>query len=91
MGKAVAAATVALALAACAGTDFAWSQARQLRAGMTPAEVEALMGRPYMVTVRGDQTVWVWSHVNALGSARTLSVVFKGGALTEAPTIPDTF
>ncbi len=49
------------------------------------------MGRPYLVTVRGNETIWVWAHGTALGSARSLSVVFRDGALTQPPTVPDSF
>jgi hypothetical protein len=45
-GSTVAAALAALVLAARDGTGFKWDEARQIKAGMTEAEVVALMGPP---------------------------------------------
>ena len=81
-----------LALAACAGTRFSFENARKLQVGMTEAQVSQIMGRPYQVTVRGDQTIWTWVFVNAItGANRSLALPFKDGKLTDAPKIPDSF
>ncbi|MFV5212809.1 hypothetical protein ACLIIZ_03660 [Azonexus caeni] len=79
-------------LAACAGTPFKWSEARQIRAGMTTAEVTALVGPPTRVDAQGDVVRYVWVFVNGLTySTRSLRVDFQNGRATQAPPIPDEF
>ena len=59
---------------------------------MTEAELEGIMGKPYMVTTRGEQTIWVYSHANALaGSTRSASFILKDRKVVSTPTIPDQF
>ena len=84
-------AALALALTACAGTNFKWDDARQIKAGMTEQEVTALMGPPYLVKSEGGRLIWVWSHGNALGGSRSISVVFVDGKVIAPPPIPDSF
>lgn len=79
-------------LAGCAGTNFEWSNARQLKTGMTQAEVTALMGRPYLVKSEGAGRVkWVWSWAAGFGGHKAMSVAFQDGALVEVPEIPAEF
>jgi len=84
-------AATALAMSACAGTNFKWDDARQIRTGMTEQEVTALMGQPYLVKSEGSKLTWVWSHANALGASKAVSVVFVDGKVAEQPAIPDSF
>jgi outer membrane protein assembly factor BamE (lipoprotein component of BamABCDE complex) len=37
-------------LCGCAGTNFSFDNARQIKPGMKSAEVQKRMGKPYMVT-----------------------------------------
>lgn len=84
-------ACVALWLAGCAGTNFKWDDARQLKKGMTQQEVTALVGKPYMVVSKGEGVQrWVWSSASML-SAKSMAVTFKDGIATDVPDIPDSF
>lgn len=80
--------TLCVALAACAGPDFSWEQARQLKTGMTPAQVEAIMGPPNNVRSTPTGMTWVWVWVNLYAGTRTLAVVFENGVLTKVPDLP---
>jgi len=91
MNKYFAAALMALVLAGCAGTNFSYDQARKVRVGMTEAEVMQLMGRPYSVTSRGNEQMWVWSHAKAFSGARAVSFKFSNGRVVEVPSIPESF
>lgn len=92
MNKHLLAAAMAIVLSGCAGTSINWNDARQLRAGMTEAEVTGLVGRPYAVTSRGQDQIWVWSHANGMtGSSQSMSVIMRGGRLVEAPVVPESF
>ena len=75
----------------CAGTSSKWEQARQIKEGMTEAEVTQLMGAPYLVKSTQDGVVWVWSHADAFAGARSVSLVIKDGKVTKAPAIPEAF
>lgn len=80
-------------LAACAGTPFRWSEARQIRQGMTKSSVIALVGEPTRVSTipQGTRYVWVWVNTLA-GSTRTLLVDFDmDGKAVTTPRIPDEF
>lgn len=88
----VVAATISVAaLAGCAGTSFDFDAARKVQVGMTRAEVEQLMGKPYMVTTRGDAETWIWSHASAFSGAQSVSFVFKDGKVVQVPNIPASF
>lgn len=78
-------------VAGCAGTPFSFDSARQVRVGMTEAQLTGIMGRPYSVTTRGDQQIWVWSEASAFGGARSVSFVLRGGKVEGVPTIPASF
>lgn len=85
-------AILALALAACAGTQFKWSQARQIQPGMSTAEVTQLLGAPNTVKSSGDTLIYVWVNVNLMsGTTRTVRVDFKDGKAISAPPIPPEF
>lgn len=75
----------------CAGTQFTWDQARQLKQGMTEQEATAVMGNPHTVRATGDKQVWVWVWVNSFTGTQSVSAVFENGTLVEAPKIPATF
>lgn len=82
---------LAITLSACAGTAFQWDTARQIKAGMSEQEVQALMGPPYLVQSKPDGLVWVWSHAGAFSGVKTVSVVFRDGKVVQAPQIPQAF
>jgi hypothetical protein len=84
------AAAVAL-LAACAGPRFSWDTARQMKLGMSEAEVTALMGPPSLVRAQGGRHVWVWSHANVFEGSRAVSAVFEEGKVVATPDIPARF
>lgn len=81
----------ALFLSACAGTNFSFENARKVQVGMTESEVIGIMGKPFMVTTRGDKVIWVWSHANAFSGAKSVSFVFKDGVVDNVPNLPKTF
>jgi outer membrane protein assembly factor BamE (lipoprotein component of BamABCDE complex) len=86
------AATFALALSGCAGTRFSWDAARQIRAGMSTAQVKELMGTPNNVRSTSEALIYVWVYVNTLASTtRTLRVDFRDDKVIQAPVIPDEF
>lgn len=88
----IAALLASLAVAACAGTPFDWSQARAVKTGMTADELQKVMGAPYMVTTRGDETVWIYSGANGFtGTTRSVSFILKDQKVIGLPTIPESF
>lgn len=90
--RALIAASLLALLAGCAGSNFSYDNARQVRVGMTEAELTALMGRPYSVSARGDEQMWIWSRANAFtGSSRAVSFKLKDGRVIEVPSIPSSF
>lgn len=84
-----------LILAACAGTNFKWDQARQIKPGMSDTELVKLMGPPYMVRVgaNGEQLYqWVYADLYGIsGGTRVLNVSLKENKVVTAPVIPDAF
>lgn len=82
---------ILVGLSACAGTRFSFEEARQIKVGMSEAEVTDRLGRPYSVTTRGDTQVWVWSYASSFGGARAVAFVFKDGKVSAVPTIPASF
>lgn len=92
MRKFVAVAVLAAVLCGCAGTNFTYDQARQVKVGMTETQVVELMGPPYSVVSRADGQMWVWSHANGMtGSSRAVSFRMVDGKVVEIPAIPATF
>lgn len=90
--RALVAASLLVLLAGCAGSDFSYDNARQVRVGMTEAEVTQLMGQPYSVASRGDEQMWVWSQANGFtGASRAVSFKMKDGKVVEVPQIPESF
>jgi outer membrane protein assembly factor BamE (lipoprotein component of BamABCDE complex) len=83
--------SVVVVLAGCFGTAFNWSQARSVTVDMTEKQLTDAMGKPYMVTTRGDREVWVYSYATGLGEAKAVSYVLKDGKVIEVPKIPDSF
>lgn len=82
----------ALALAACAGTPFKWSQARQIQPGMSTTDVTHLVGTPNSIKSQGDVVTYAWVYVNTFnGTSRTLRVDFRDGKAISAPPIPPEF
>lgn len=82
---------LAAALYGCAGTNFSFDKARQVEVGMTEAQVQQLLGRPYSVVSRGSSQMWVWSHANAFGGARSISFEMQDGRVASVPEIPSSF
>lgn len=74
---------------ACTGSNFEWSQARQIQTGMAQQQVTALMGAPTDVRKRDESEVWTWTYLNpATGAARSVSAVLHDGHVVEAPGVP---
>jgi hypothetical protein len=78
-----------LLLASCAGTPFSWSEARQVRVGMTSEQVTRLMGHPYTVSSgqEGDEQ-WAWSYGTGLGTGGYYKITLKNNHVTDVPNIP---
>lgn len=93
MKRLVAYAFFAWLLAGCAGSGaFRWADARQIKEGMSEAEIIRLIGPPYMVTSTADGQRWLWVHANGFtGGAQSLSIPMKNGKVFAAPPIPDAF
>ncbi|QPG62056.1 outer membrane protein assembly factor BamE [Pseudomonas sp. BIGb0427] len=92
MRRLVAVAALAAVLGGCAGTNFTYDQARQVKVGMTEDQVVELMGPPYSVVSRADGQMWIWSHANGMsGSSRVVSFRMIDGKVVEVPTIPASF
>ena len=74
----------------CAGTNFSYSDARQIKAGMTTDQVIAVMkGKPNVTEVHGSETHFVWAYGNLAGQAKQLRVRFDGGGrVIAAPVLP---
>lgn len=85
--KALLATIVTALLVGCAaGSDFSLDNAAKVQAGMTKAEVVALMGKPMYQTARVGDEVWTWAHVNMMsGQSRTATIVFVGGVVQAQP------
>lgn len=87
-----AAALLTLVAIGCAGTRFSFDSARQVRVGMTEAEVTKIMGRPYSVNSRGDVQVWIWSQANGFtGAHQSVSFPMRDGKVESVPKIPESF
>ncbi|TBU75196.1 outer membrane protein assembly factor BamE domain-containing protein [Phytopseudomonas daroniae] len=82
---------LAAVLYGCAGTNFSFDKARQVEVGMTEAQVQQLLGRPYTVVSRGGSQLWVWSHGNAFGGSRSVSFEMQNGQVVSVPEIPSSF
>lgn len=80
-----------LLLSACAGTQFDWANARQIKTGMTEQDVTAIMGAPYLVKSQNGAITWVWSYADAFSGSKAVSVVFVDGKVSEPPPIPPSF
>ena len=93
MKKTLMVAAISVVLTACAGTNFKWADARQIKQGMTKSEVVQLVGKPTSVANVGDETIYVWVNVNGLtGKTKTLRINFdKNDRAVTTPTIPPEF
>lgn len=84
---------VTLVLGGCVhGTQFNWDQARQIRSGMTTAQVSEIMGKPYLVKSGNGMVRYVWTAVDGLTfETKTLAVDFVDGKVVNPPPIPTEF
>jgi outer membrane protein assembly factor BamE (lipoprotein component of BamABCDE complex) len=78
---------LAFLLAACTVTSFNWDKAKQVKLGMTEAELRALMGRPSSIKIRDDTQIWVWSYADSSARTRSVSFELKDGLVTAIPFI----
>lgn len=76
-----------IAVAGCAGTNFAWEDADKIKNGMTEAEVVEILGRPYLRQQSGNGVVLAWSHASAFGGAKAVSFRFVDGKVVGGSTI----
>lgn len=83
---------LAAVLTGCAGTDFTFDEARQVKVGMTESQLTEIMGRPYSIVSNGEAQTWVWSRANGFtGTSRAVSFILKDGVVNSVPTIPESF
>ena len=82
---------IALTFIGCAGTNFTWEQARQVKVGMSEKELFELMGKPYMVRTLSDQTIYTWSYSDGFTGAKAISIPVKNNQVVSVPNIPDSF
>ncbi|WP_315400231.1 hypothetical protein [Neisseria sicca] len=88
MKKLFLAALVSVTLAGCFGNNFSWTNARQIRQGMSEREVIALMGKPIRIQPSPIGLVYIWGHLNAVtGSVKTTSVIVNDGVVAADPII----
>lgn len=84
-----------LFLAACAGTQFSWDQARSIKVGMDKEEVTKIMGSPNQTVSKatGEETwVWVWVTSGlASMNTRSFTISFKEGRVATIPSVPDAY
>lgn len=78
-------------LAGCAGSPFSFTDARQVKVGMSEAELQKVMGRPYSVVSRDGHQMWIYSFATGMGNFRTVSFQTKDGKVSEVPVIPSSF
>ena len=80
---------IALTLAGCAsaGRSFEWDTARQVKVGMTEAELIAVMGKPNVVNSHGESQTWVWVYVHSLTGSRRVSFGLKDGKVASVPNL----
>ncbi len=88
MKKLFLAALVSVTLAGCFGNNFSWTNAHQIRQGMSEREVIALMGKPTRIQPSPIGLVYIWGHLNAVtGSVKTTSVIVNDGIVAADPII----
>lgn len=76
MKNLILAVVVAAGLVGCAGTNFNWNNARQIKEGMSEQQVLSLLGKPNMTTSTPNGLIYVWSFANGFtGTARSVSVI----------------
>ncbi len=75
--------------AGCVGTPYRWDSAREIEVGMTKDEVREIMGKPYVISMAGDNEFWTWAYGTGLGSGGSFRIVLVDGVVTEVPTISD--
>ena len=73
----------------CVGTPFRWDTARKIQVGMTKAQVQEIMGKPYVVSTHGESEIWLWSYGTGLGSGGAYKIILNDGKVIEVPKIPD--
>ncbi len=81
---AVLAVALAVAMAGCAQRPSAWDKARAIKAGMSKAEVEALLGPPRTGYVVGSTSSSTWVS-GGPRDYRTVTMRFEHGVLVTDP------
>ena len=82
--------TALILLAGCAssGKNFSWEDAGTLEKGMSPDQVQAIMGPPQTVSEDGTITTWMYhyTHATAYGSgeSKMLTITFINGKMTNS-------
>lgn len=75
----------------CAGNHFAWDDARRVQLGMSEAEVQAIMGKPNVVTSSDQGVKWTYAYGTALGTGAHVSFAFQSNRVVRVPQIPSSF
>jgi len=63
-------------------------KARDVKPGMTGADVEKIMGKPYMITTSGFDDVWLYQCTGWTLETMTVSFSFHNGKVNEVPHAP---
>lgn len=81
---------VAAVFFGCAGQNFNYSDAKQIRAGMTSDQVVAVMkSKPNVTEVHGLETHFVWAYGDLLGRVKQMRVRFdQTGHVVGTPVLP---
>jgi hypothetical protein len=78
-------------LSACAGTQFKWSDARKINAGMASEEVIQIMGQPNGIYSREGKLIYSWYSASLINGNKAIRIEFKDNKVTEAPAVPSSF
>lgn len=77
-----------LLFAGCVGTPFRWDTARQIKVGMSEAQVIELMGKPLTMSAADGKEYWTWNYGTGIGTGGYFRIVLKNRVVTEVPEIP---
>lgn len=78
---------LAVALCACAGTNFDWRDTERIKPGMTEGDVVEILGPPYSRAQQGSATVLIWSYATGFGGGKAVSYRLVDGRVVGTATV----
>lgn len=83
----LAALAFALVLSACAtANNYQWEDSAKVHAGMTEAELMAILGTPQERAQDGNLAVWTWTFNSASHGTRIVTFRLLNGKVVERAT-----